>query len=212
MKTKFSIHLPARRPRRKALLAGAAGMMLALAGVAIADTGTSSTAAVAATFSATSLVKKDVRTCTGADGTYEVTHATFTGTSSSSDAHLNGTLQLDVKSVFNTTTNLGWLEGKLKVESSTAGESAKGKLSAVNSGGQLSGFVKGDVSEPHGKLLANFSAGFSTTGGFSSGQLGGGGTTTNTAIVASGECTDGKPGKGPKPPKPPKPQKHDKHD
>jgi hypothetical protein len=61
--------------------------------------------------------------------------------------------------------------------------------------------MTGNVRGPNGRLLANVSAGFTSAGGFTSGQIGTG-FGTNTAIVVGGEC------KAPKAPKPPKPPKH----
>jgi hypothetical protein len=196
-----------RRPQRKAWLAGAAVVALTVSGVAIAG-GPSTTSSVSATFTATTVVKKNVQTCTGADGTYEITHATYYGTASSSDPNLSGLVRIDVKSVYNTTKNLGWLDGRLRVEGSAAGERAHGNLSAVNVGGQLQGFLSGAETAPGNHLLANVSATFASATGFGSGQLGTG-TGTNTAVVSGGSC---KPDKREKPahwgkpdhPKPPK--------
>ena len=136
------------RPRRRAWLAGAAVVALTATGVAIAG-GPSTTTQVSATFTATTVMQKDVQTCTGVDGTYEITHATYSGTAVSSDPHLNGPVRIDVKSVYNTTKSLGWLSGKLRVDNSTTGDRAHGNLSAVNVGGQLQGFLSGE--EPPGE-------------------------------------------------------------
>lgn len=195
------------RPRRRAWLAGAAVVALTVTGVAIAG-GPSTTSQVSATFTATTVVQKDVQTCTGVDGTYEITHATYSGTAVSSDPHLNGPIRIDVKSVYNTTKNLGWLSGKLRVDNSTTGDRAHGNLSAVNMGGQLQGFLSGEETAPGNRLLANVSASFASATGFGSGQLGAG-TATNTAVVSSGSCKSHEP---PKPPHPAKPAHPDKPD
>lgn len=175
------------RPRM--WLAAVSVVALAAAGVAIADSGSATTSTVSLpTFSATTVVKKNVTTCTGADGTYEFTDATYTGTASgSADPNLNGALQIEVRSVYNTTKNLGWLKGHLKIDSSTPNQGARGQLTAVNVNGQLQGFLKGDDEGPGGKLLGNVSASFAGATGFASGSLGTG-TGTNTAIVVGGSC------------------------
>lgn len=207
MKTPFHFRAIRRIPRGKAWFAVAA-VALAVAGVAIADPGSGSTNTVSATFIATTSVDKNVQTCTGTDGTYEITHATYTGSATSSDVNLNGAIKLDVKAVYNQTKNLGWVEANVHVDGSTAGHGAHGHLTAVNSNGTLEGFLNGDEQGPDGKLLANVTGAFTSLGGFTSGSIGTGGG-NNTALVAGGDC---KPPKPPKPdhPKPdhPKPDKH----
>jgi hypothetical protein len=188
------------RSHRRAWFAGAAVVALTVTGVAIAG-GPATTNPDTATFAATTVVQKTVQTCAGADGTYEITHATYSGTASSSDPHLNGPIRIDVKSVYNTTKNLGWLSGKVHVDNATTGDRAHGNLSAVNVGGQLQGFLSGEETAPGNRLLANVSASFASATGFGSAQLGTG-TATNTAVVSSGSC---KHAKLPKPPKPPHP-------
>lgn len=198
-----------RRPRGKVWLAGTLVVVgLAVAGVAIAGR-PSTTDPVSATFAATTVVKKNVQTCTGADGTYELTRATYSGTSSSSDPSLNGPIRIDVNSVYNTTKNLGWLNAKLRVDGPTRGDKTRGSLSAVNAGGRLQGFLSGSGKAPRKHLLANVSASFASATGFAAGQLGTG-TATNTAVVSSGSCKPPKPQKPtrqakPTHPKPPKP-------
>jgi hypothetical protein len=195
------------RTQRRAWLAGAVVVALTVTGVAIAG-GPSATSPVSATFTATTVLEKTVQTCTGADGTYEITHGTYSGTAVSTDPHLNGPIWIDVRSVYNTTKNLGWLSAKVHVDNATTGDRAHGNLSAVNVGGQLQGFLSGAETAPGNHLLANVSATFASATGFGSGQLGTG-TGTNTAVVSGGSC---KPDKREKPahwgkpdhPKPPK--------
>ena len=198
-----------RRLHKRVWLAGAAVAALTIAGVAIAG-GPSTTNSVSATFTATTVVRQHVHTCTGADGTYEITHATYYGTSSSSDPNLNGQIRIDVKSIYNTTKSLGWLNGEVHVDGSTSGDRTHADLSAVNTGGQLQGFLSGSEAGPGNRLLANVSASFASATGFGSGQLGTG-TATDTAVVSSGSCKPFKPQKPPHPPKPnhPKPPKSD---
>jgi hypothetical protein len=179
----------------------AAAGALAVAGVAVAKHVAASTTAVSATFSATAVKQSTVRTCTGSDGTYELTDATYTGTASSADARLNGTLELRVKSAYNTTEGLGQLSADVKVRAADGRRLAEGKLRAVNQAGQLHGLLDGRVHDPNGKLLGNVTAVFSSGGGFSSGQIGTG-TAASTAVVFDGGCDR------PHPAKPDKPKKH----
>jgi hypothetical protein len=193
------------RTQRRAWLAGAVVVALTVTGVAIAG-GPSATSPVSATFTATTVLEKTVQTCTGADGTYEITHGTYSGTAVSTDPHLNGPIWIDVRSVYNTTKNLGWLSGKVHVENATTGDRAHGNLSAVNVGGQLQGFLSGEETAPGSRLLANVSASFASATGFASAQFGAG-TATNTAIVSSGSCNRHGPPKPPHPAHPDHPGK-----
>jgi len=181
---KFALLRP-RRPRGKAWIAVAAVVAVAGTVVAIAAGALATTQSVSATFDATTVKNRTVKTCTGENGnSYEITHATYTGTAVSKESRLEGTIEIRVKSVYNTTQNLGVLEGKVHVRNSG---SARGNLSAVNTNGTLEGFLKGGVHDSAGKLFANISAGYSSLGGFSGGELGSG-TPTNTAIIFSGGC------------------------
>lgn len=184
----------------------AAGALI-FASIAIASHGHASTKPVTATFAATSVPDRKTETCTGADGSYEITHAKYTGTSTSADRRLNGTIELHVTSVYNTTKNLGRLDAKVHVRSAAGADKAEGNLHAVNTRGQLQGLLSGSVHDPAARLLANVSAAFTSTGGFTSGQLGTG-TAANTAIVYQSGCTKAK---GPKPTKPAKLAKPGKH-
>jgi hypothetical protein len=203
-----------RKTSRKAWLVAAAVAAFAVAGVAAAGDGPSSTSAVSASFVATTVNAKHIDTCTGADGAYVITHATYTGTSSgSANANLNGAIEIDLKSVYNTTTNLGWASGNVRFNPGTPGDKAHGKLTAVDVNGQLQGFLAGSAG-PGTQLLGNVSAAFSSTGGFTTGSLGSG-AATDTAIVTTGSCKPVKPVKPAppttpptKPAKPPKPNKH----
>ena len=190
-----------RLPGVRALTGVAVAGGLVFAGIAIALPGPASTKSVSATFAATKVTDLKSSTCTGADGAYTVTNATYSGDSSSSDSRLDGKIELRVKSIYNTDKSLGWLEANVKVAGAGADEKAHGKLHAVNKGGQLQGLLTGGVHGPDGKLLGNVSAGFTSGGGFTDGKLGTGGA-DNTAIVHSGAC---KPPKAPKSPKTAKP-------
>ena len=197
---------------RKPLAALAASIAaLALAGFAVAhDESPATTQPVMATFDAATVSHLETSTCTGADGTYAQTKATYTGTSTSADPRLAGALKIDAKTVYNTTTNLGHVEGKFSVESATG--KTKGKFTAVDTAGALAGFADGNAKDPKAKLLANFSANFDPATGFSTGLLGSG-SSPDTAIFAAGSC-GGHGEHGDKPHKAgttgPKGPKHDK--
>lgn len=106
---------------------------LAVAGLAIAqDRQGKKTEAVAAAFTATATGTAKSATCTGADGTYKVTRASYEGTSTG-DPKLAGKVALRVESVVNETNGLGWAKGKLL---GADGGSVSGELgagAAVNS-------------------------------------------------------------------------------
>jgi hypothetical protein len=150
-------------------------------------------------FLATGLKHLTTTTCTGADGVYAVTHATYTGTATSADPRLDGTLRVQVKSVVNTTTNLGFLRGTFHVRD-VGGGSANGTLVGVLSGGTLQGFATGDLRGPHpaagmphparAELLGSVTASFTPAGGFTAGSLGVG-PATDTAIALTGSCPGG---------------------
>ena len=180
--------------RWRVLLPSSAVVAFVAAGVAVAGGGVGSVSQLSqATFAATNVTHKDVRTCTGTDGkSYEITHATFTGSATSTDARLNGSVELDVKSVINTSTNLGWVQGHYDVNSSTAGNGAHGKFSAVVLSGNVSGLADGNLDSPHAKLLSIVAGSYSSSGGFSSLVLGGGNPANNVGITYGGGCDNGK--------------------
>ena len=151
------------RPRNVAALALAVAAVTA-AGVAAATRNAQSTQAAAADFSATTVSQTSSRTCTAADGTYQETTATYTGTSTSSDARLNGALVLRVHSMVNTTTQLGWLEGALRVRGTDTGATATIRGAIAN--GAAVGSVVGQTGRPGAKLVASFSAAFGQSSGF----------------------------------------------
>jgi len=182
------------RASRRVLLAGAAVIALAVAGIAIAGPGTpAGTSLVSATFYANTLVKSHSDTCTPAAPADAFTSAdvVFTGTSSSTDSRLAGPITLHVRSVYDTTKNVGSLKGEAEIQSSagTPGH-FHARLDAVNVNGVVQGWLDGNLGDGT-HFMGSFSATFSATGGFSSsGAPGtiGSGTATNTAIVSAGRC------------------------
>jgi len=181
-------------PRKPLAALAASVSALALAGFALAHGGgPGSVQAASATFDAATVTDLKSGTCTGADGDYTRTKATYTGTSTSSDARLNGTLTVRAKTFYNATTNLGVVQGHFRVEN--ADGHSDGKFVAVDTNGSLDGFLGGAAKHDLGKLLGGFSATFDPATGFSGGQLGTG-TSDNAAVFVSGRCGGGDDGSG----------------
>ena len=176
------------------LLAGAAVATTALTavGVAVAHLSASGTSQVAATFSATTAERFTTKTCTGADGQYELVSATYRGAAASSDTDLAGTVRIRITSVYNTTRGAGWAAGWVKFRDEGDRNGAL-RFDAVNAGGKLTGFVRGRIGRPSTGLTGSFVADFSKSG-LANGQLGGGGTAPNVAVLAGRPCS-GSPGK-----------------
>lgn len=179
------------RAGRRVLLAVAAVFALAAAGIAIADSGSpATTTLVSATFFANTLVKSHSTTCTPTSGdAFANTDAFFTGTASSSDPRLAGPITIHVKSIYDSTKNVGSLFGNAFIDTSGPGHT-NAQLSAVNVNGAVQGWLNGHLGDGS-HFMGSFSATFSPTGGFSSSGTPatiGSGTATNTAIAWSGRC------------------------
>jgi hypothetical protein len=176
---------------RRIVLAAIAAAAVAAAGAAAAAHRSQATKQVSATFAAGTVAGSHTSTCTSSDGTYQETVATYTGSATSSDARLNGTLRIRAHSVVNTTTGLGWLSGTFRINGSSGG--AHGAITGVVSGGNVSGTAAGEMGGPEGKLLATVAASFAPQAGFSSGSLGSGTVSGAGVVFQRGTCT--KPGK-----------------
>jgi hypothetical protein len=151
----------------------AAGSALAAAGVALAKgVEIQAVKQVGATFTATTVANSSTRTCTNADGTFVVTRAEYVGTASSSEPALSGPLRINVESLINSTKNLGVVSGTLRIDTSTSRDTTA-SLQAVYASGQIHGLVSGRVKDPSAGLVGDLSSGFSATGGFTNGKLGG---------------------------------------
>ena len=166
---------------RKSIFAVAALVALVASSVAVAHLKSGDVTAVSATLSATTPANVQTRTYTCAGQTFEVTTGRWTGLSTSTTPDLNGAVELHVKSVYNATKKLGWVDGKLKIrgadDRSTAG------FSAVNTDGKLDGWLRGSAGHRDGIIFGSLSGSFSKTGGLTDGQLGTG-TGANTAVLA----------------------------
>jgi hypothetical protein len=160
---------------------------LALAALALAQLRSIGTDSVAATFSA-ARERAETRTCSGPDGNYEITSGRYTGTAVGSDP-LNGPIVLHVKSVYNTTENLGWIEGSFQIRRGGDDLRSHGRFwGTLGAGGAVNGFVHGLVNRNAAALFGGLTATFSPSGGFSSGKLGGGGGQVNAAVTAGRPC------------------------
>jgi hypothetical protein len=167
---------------------------LVFAGMAVAhQVDSKSVTSVSATFTATTPSVVKTKTCTGSDGTYATTDATYTGTSTSTEPSLNGPVSIDAESLLNTTTNIGTVTGRISFGS---GHGNNTQFEAVYSNGNISGIASGNIHDSDSQLLANLSAAFSATGGFTNGKLGGATTGGDAVEILHGGC---KPMPAPKP-------------
>jgi hypothetical protein len=183
------------RASRRMLLASAALIALAAAGIAIAGSGTpASTTLVSVAFSANTLVKSHSETCTPAApaDAYTATDAVFTGTATgATDPRLNGALTIHVESVYDTTKNVGSLKGDVTIANGTPPGQFHARLSAVNANGAVQGWLDGHLGDGS-HFMGSFTSTFALTGspvGFSSGTIGANpAAANNSAIVWNGHC------------------------
>ena len=149
-------------------------LVLATAGLAVAKglEGTKSVRSVTGTFAATTVqTRGSTKTCTTTDGkTLVTTNARYSGTASG-DADLAGAVTIDARSVVNTTDDLGVVEGKLRIDVTSGGDTVA-RFTAVYAKGKLVGFATGHSHDPHAKLFANLSSGFGAATGFAGGKIG----------------------------------------
>jgi hypothetical protein len=174
-----------RRPLVISLVALAALASAGIAGAWLKQTGTN---AAAAAFTATTVERSSLRSCTGPDGTYEIAHLRLTGTSQSSDEALTGPIVFHVKSVYNTTKKLGYVEGWVRVRAGEDRKNAHGRFYAVNTNGTLDGFVHGRVNWRYAALYASVGGTFSATGGIANGTIGSGTATNAGVFFGGGNC------------------------
>jgi hypothetical protein len=167
---------------RKVLLAVVGLVALVASGVAVAHgvEGAKTASAVSGTFSAAA-GNVTTRSCTTSGGkSVTVTSGTYTGTASG-DADLTGAITLRVKSVVNTTDNVGDVSGSFKI-----GNVAQAAFASVYDGGSIAGLATGRANKT--ALLGNLSATFSPTTGFTSGKIGGGTAGGSAVELAPGGC------------------------
>lgn len=166
--------------KRIVLIAAALGTLVA-AGAAVANLRTADVTAAAATLTATTPTNVETRTFTCDGQTFEVTTGKWTGTATSTTADLNGPASLYLKSVYNTTKKLGWVEGRLKI--AAADDRTHLSITGVNSDGTIDGWVRGSAGRDDGSVFGSLAGTFSKTGGLTGGAIGSG-TATNAAVIA----------------------------
>ena len=184
---------------RRLILITAAGLVLLGAGIAVAhEGGSNSVKQVAATFQATTGSNVRTSSCTGSDNvTYTTTRGRWTGSAQTTlpagDASLTGNATLDALVIVNSAGD-GYVSGKLRIDG--ANHTSAWFEGVVSGGSHIAGLAEGRGSAPWSRLVANFSADWSSSGGFVSGKLGGGTSGGNAVVLTSGGCN------APKPPKP----------
>lgn len=174
---------------RKLILVSTVLVALVVAGLAVGKglNGTKSAASVAGTFTATTASNVETRTCTTSDRkAIAVTHATYTGTAAG-PADLAGPVTLEVHALINTTDDVGVVRGTLKIDTATD-QNTGARFDAVYDHAKLAGLASGHARNEPAKLLANLSAGFSASGGFTDGKLGGGTAGGSAVFLGPGRC------------------------
>ena len=156
---------------------------LVVAGAAVAHGWrTADVSAVSATLTATTPtnVQTSTQTCNGQ--TIEVTTGRWSGTAASATADLAGPADLYLKSVYNATKGLGWIEGKLKIAAADGKTTAH--ITGINTGGTIDAWLRGHAGKGDGALLGSLTGTFSKTGGFTAGAIGSG-SGADAAILAN---------------------------
>jgi hypothetical protein len=174
---------------KRSILGVAAAGALVLASVAVAHLTAGDMTQVSATLSATTPANVQTRTFTCAGQTFEVTTGRWTGTATSTTPDLNGATVLRVKSVYNTTKKLGWLEGRLSIRG--ADDRTHAGFAAVNVDGKVDGWARGNAGRGDGIVFGSLTGSFSKSGGLTDGALGAG-TGANAAVIAKrADCRKG---------------------
>ena len=170
--------------KRLALLGFIVAAALAAAGVAAAHRGAPSVQSVTATFNATTVTQHSLTTCSVNGGdTFQATRATYTGTATSADPRLGGTLTIHAWSLVDTTNGVGHLCGDFRIVG-TGTNRAHGTLNAAIADGNASGLARGFVHGKWGHVVASLGSAFSPTEGFSSGSIGS--STVGAGFLRSG--------------------------
>lgn len=197
--------------RGRVLLAGGALLALGAAGAAMAGTGPfpfsgmfrgpGSASLVSATFYADTVSGSTrTQTCTAANkDSITVTDETLTGTAtSSSDSSLNGSLTIQVQSVWDSTSKAGTVNARFRVSGSSSSSPGQfqGTLAGVDDNGVVQGTLSGQESSGD-QFLGNVTSSFSTSSGFGSsstpGTIGSGSATDSAVETGGSSC-------GPQPP------------
>lgn len=173
---------------RRLLLVAVAIAALTAASVAVAEgiEGAKTAKSVAGTFAATS-ANVSTRTCTTSDGkALAITNAKYTG-AASGDPDLTGPITLRARSVINTTDNVGVVEGALRIDVAS-GRDTYATYATVYDHGNIAGLAIGRAHDPSARLVANISAGFTASGGFTGGKFGGGTSAGSAVELGPGKC------------------------
>lgn len=171
------------------IAAGLAALLVTSIAVAHGIDGARSAKAVAATFSATGM-NTSTKTCTTTDGkSITITSGHYTGTAAG-DTDLAGAITLTARSVVNTTDNIGEVDGQLRIDVS-GGKNTRAAYSAVYSGGNIAGLAVGQARNSGAALVANLSAAFNPTTGFTGGKIGGGTSGGNAVELSRAKCASG---------------------
>lgn len=166
---------------KRVILGAAALAALAVTSAAVAHLRSGDASQVSATLSAPTATNVETRTLTCEGETIEITTGRYSGTATSSTADLSGPVELRVKSVYNVTKNLGWIDGRLTIRA--ADDRTHAHFSAVNVNGTLDGWLRGSAGRGDGTVFGSFAGAFSKTGGLASGTLGSG-SSANTALIS----------------------------
>jgi hypothetical protein len=168
---------------RRLIFIAATALVLVGAGIAVAHEGNGkSTKQVSAAFTAASASNVRTDTCTNSNGIYTTTRGRWTG---SATGDLSGNATIDAEILVNPSGD-GTVSGRLRIDGT---DHTVAQFDAVIDGkGNLAGLAEGHGSADWNKLIANLSANWSSTAGFTSGKLGGGTTGGNAVVVTSGGC------------------------
>jgi hypothetical protein len=175
---------------RNLILFTASALALSFAGIAVAHGfGAKSITSASATFTATTATNLKTVTCTGADGDpYAATRATYTGIAvDTADPTLNGPLTFDATSLIDTTTNDGTVRGEIQIGAGSTTTDAQ--FTGVYANGTVVGLAQSrGHHDSQVQLIANVSAGFNATTGFTTGLIGGGTSAGSAVLLASTQC------------------------
>jgi hypothetical protein len=155
-------------------IAAVAAAALALTSLAVAKGLDSNTnvRGLAGTFNATTASKVETRTCTTTDGkTLVKSTGTYTG-AAAGDADLAGNVTIRATSTINSTDNVGVIGGTVKIDVAS-GRDTQAHFDGVYANGQIAGLAGGRAHSPYARLIANISAGYTASGGFTDGKIGG---------------------------------------
>jgi hypothetical protein len=185
--------------KRTLILASATLVALVATGFAVAHgiDGTKSAKLVSGTFATGTPSQFKTRSCTTSDGkTLVATEGVYTGIAASTTAgntDLTGPITVKARSLINSTDGVGVVSGTLRIDVASGGDTVA-HFDTVYSAGQIAGMASGHAQDPHGKLLGNLSSAFnsSSTGGFSSGKLGGGTSGGAAVELGPGKCEPSK--------------------